>query len=187
MSLGFDTNSSIGFWLSHLKINLCPVRVGFLLWHLDDQSLVSRAALLHPSTVFSLAIPLGAMLRLGYILVQFYVHNAKAVEWTLLISSMANLKLENHVGFVEAKRIFYAEIAMVLVSWAVLWALLMNRTWARSTKFKSLLWINCIQMIDMYSVYRYMVVSGGVYMDIFTIMQYDFTIRSGGNEYSLAN
>lgn len=42
-------------------------------------------------------------------------------------------------------------------------------------------------MIDMYSVYRYMVVSGGVYMDIFTIMQYDFTIRSGGNEYSLAN
>ncbi|RVX19880.1 hypothetical protein CK203_005229 [Vitis vinifera] len=53
---------------------------GFLLWHLDDQSLVSRAALLHPSTVFSLAIPLGAMLRLGYILVQFYVHNAKAVE-----------------------------------------------------------------------------------------------------------
>ncbi|RVW54067.1 hypothetical protein CK203_080397 [Vitis vinifera] len=57
-----------------------PLSICFLLWHLDDQSLVSRAALLHPSTVFSLAIPLGAMLRLGYILVQFYVHNAKAVE-----------------------------------------------------------------------------------------------------------
>ncbi|KAM7490119.1 hypothetical protein LguiA_033040 [Lonicera macranthoides] len=52
-------------------------------------------------------------------MVQFYAHNAKVVELTLLISSMDNLRLVLHVGFAEGRRICYAEIATELAFWVV--------------------------------------------------------------------